>query len=62
MTDTIKPPGSVDYFSRREAQERRLAEQARDCSARRAHLAMADRYAALAKEQTATILIHPAAA
>lgn len=62
MADTIRPPGNWDYFARRESQERTLAEQASDCSVRRAHLAMAERYAVLAREQRATIHIHPAAA
>lgn len=36
------------YFSRRAAQERRLADAAADCTARHAHRVMARRYADLA--------------
>lgn len=42
--------GTLDYFSRREAQERARAETAPDPAAKRAHRELAMRYAALCVE------------
>lgn len=51
MADIDRPPGNRDYFSLRESQERRLAAGAGDCAVRSVHLRMADRYAALVREE-----------
>lgn len=50
MAEYVRPPGSNAYFTRRETQERNLAAQAVDRAVRCAHLSMAERYAALARE------------
>ena len=50
MIEAIKPPGNRDYFTRRESQERRLAAGAGDCAVRSVHLRMAERYAALVRD------------
>ena len=53
------------YFSRREVQERRLADAAIDCAARHAHRVMARRYADLALAlpvQSDSIMVTPRAA
>lgn len=61
MTQSKLPAGSSDYFSRRESQERTLAARAVDRAVRCAHLAMADRYAALRRDE-ARLIIKPVAA
>lgn len=53
MNDWGQSPGSEEYLKKREAQERALAERAADRGARRSHLAMADRYAELARQNVA---------
>jgi hypothetical protein len=50
MAEHVRPPGNNAYFARRETQERSLAAQAVDRAVRCAHLSMAERYAALARE------------
>lgn len=47
--------GDPEYFARRAAQERAMAEAAKDQCARSVHLAMADRYAVKAKEKVQPI-------
>jgi hypothetical protein len=54
-------PDNCAYFRRRESQERTLAADAADCAARYAHLAMADQYAALIREDR-TLIIKPVVA
>ena len=39
-----------DYYQRREQQERKLADNAGDSTARRAHLVMADHYSGLFRQ------------
>lgn len=51
MAETAMPPGRDAYFTRRESQERALAARANDRAVRCAHLHMAQRYAALAREE-----------
>lgn len=51
MAEPVRPPGNTGYFSRRESQERSLAARAIDRAVRYAHLGMAERYAALAREE-----------
>lgn len=41
----IEPSHDPDYLARREAQERKAAEQAADPAARRVHKTLADHYA-----------------
>jgi hypothetical protein len=50
MIDTVRTDGKQDYYSRREAQERALAERAADPTARRVHDELASRYAVLTEE------------
>lgn len=50
MAEPVKPPGTA-YFTRRESQERGMAERAIDRAVRSAHLNMAERYALLAREE-----------
>ena len=57
MTESVRPPGSHAYFTRRESQERSLAEGAIDRAVRCAHLRMAERYAVLAREETIVTLV-----
>jgi len=45
VTDTDRPDSKQDYYARREAQERALAERAADSSARHVHRELASRYA-----------------
>ena len=61
MIQSKSPPGSSDYFTRRESQERTLAALAVDRAVKCAHLAMADRYAALSRDE-ARLIIKPVAA
>lgn len=42
----------LDYYQRREGQERMLADRAGDPIARRAHLAMAEHFAMMTRELT----------
>lgn len=51
MAEPVRPPGNAGYFTRRETQERSLAASAIDRAVRCAHLRMAERYAALAREE-----------
>jgi hypothetical protein len=53
MAEQIESAGNLAYFAWREAQERQLAAGAIDRAARCIHLTMAERYAALAREETA---------
>ena len=46
----MKNGEAVEYYRRREQQERELAESARNGYARRVHLTLADRYAKLAQD------------
>ena len=55
VSEAVKPPGSNAYFTRRESQERRMADRAIDRAVRCAHLSMAERYAALAREEMVVI-------
>ena len=48
----------LEYYRRRERQERENAERSDDCAARRVHLEMADRYSAMLRD----ISMIPAAA
>ena len=50
MTDNVPTDGKQDYYARRAAQERELAERTADRSARRVHDELASRYAMLAAE------------
>ena len=45
MNDTDRLDSKQDYYARREAQERALAERAADSSARYVHRELASRYA-----------------
>lgn len=45
---------SLEYFERREAEEREAASRAADDEARQIHLELADQYAAKAAEQRST--------
>lgn len=45
----------IEYFARRERQEREHAERADDMTARRVHLEMADRYSARLRDIVATV-------
>jgi hypothetical protein len=56
MTESIRPPGN-GYFTRRESQERRLADRAVDRAVRCAHLSMAEHYAVLAREETVLTVV-----
>ena len=56
MTEAVKPPGSRAYFTRRESQERRMADRAIDRAVRCAHLSMAERYAVLAREDMVMVV------
>jgi hypothetical protein len=55
MTEAVKPPGSTGYFTRRESQERSMADRAVDRAVRCAHLSMAERYAVLAREDIVVV-------
>ncbi|MGN6270384.1 MAG: hypothetical protein ACTHM0_10895 [Sphingomonas sp.] len=57
MTESVRPPGSRAYFTRRESQERSLADRAIDRAVRCAHLRMAERYAALAREEIVVTMV-----
>lgn len=46
----------LDYYQRREQQERKLADNAGDSAARRAHLAMAEHYSGLTQRTGSTQL------
>ncbi|MDB5705228.1 MAG: hypothetical protein JWN66_2344 [Sphingomonas bacterium] len=48
MADTDRSDGKTDYYARRAAQERALAERAADPSVRRVHVELASRYAEIA--------------
>jgi hypothetical protein len=50
MTEFVRPPGN-GYYTRRESQERRLADRAVDRAVRCAHLSLAEHYAVLAREE-----------
>lgn len=50
MAEHSRLPGNNDYFTHRETQERSMAAQAIDRAVKFAHLSMAERYAALARE------------
>lgn len=56
MVEPVRPPGN-GYFTRRESQERRLADRAIDRAVRCAHLNMAERYAVLAREEIVVTVI-----
>jgi hypothetical protein len=56
MTESVSPPGN-GYFTRRESQERRLADRAVDRAVRCAHLSMAEHYAVLAREETVLTVV-----
>jgi hypothetical protein len=49
----------MEYYQRRERQERESAERSDDHSARRVHLEMANRYSALLQELSIKVLIPP---
>jgi hypothetical protein len=57
MAEPVRPPGSNAYFTRRESQERTLAEGALDRAVRCAHLRMAERYAVLAREEVVLTMV-----
>jgi len=61
MIEVRTPPGRSDYLARRESQERMLADRSADRAVRCAHLAMANRYAALIREETLIIVTQSAA-
>lgn len=50
MVDNVLTDGKQDYYARRAAQERALAQRTADRSARRVHDELASRYAVLAAE------------
>jgi hypothetical protein len=52
-------PEDIEYYRRRERQERESADRAEDIGARRIHQDMADRYSAKLRE---VVLISPASA
>ena len=56
MAEFVRPPGN-EYFTRRESQERRLADRAIDRAVRCAHLRMAEHYAVLAREELVVAVI-----
>ncbi len=47
----------MEYFRRREREEREHAERADDTTARRVHLEMADRYSARLRDLVATMTV-----
>ena len=57
MAEFVRPPGN-GYFTRRESQERRLADRAIDRAVRCAHLSMAEHYAVLAREELIVTVVN----
>lgn len=53
MNDADRPDSKRDYYARREAQERALAERAGDPAARHVHRELASRYAAIITQHQA---------